>query len=121
MRAPPSPDLPGFRVNYLGHAFQVASATSRAIHLELLPDMSTGVFLRGFKRFLARRCTSDDAIHGNFNTFKATVDKRFMLLQRVKQNLNHNIISILRIQVLSSGTCKEGDPVWSGIKIKTDL
>ena len=111
MRAPPSPDLPDFRVNYSGHAFQATGldfagplfikegskkektyvllltcATSRAIHLELVPDMSIGGFLRGFKRFLARRGTPDIVIHDNFKTFKATAVKRFMLLQGIKQN-----------------------------------
>ena len=80
MRAPPIPDLPDFRVNYSGHAFQATGldfagplfikegskkekmyvllltcATSQAIHLQLIPDMSIGGFLCGFKRFLARR------------------------------------------------------------------
>ena len=111
MRAPSSPDLPDFRVNYSGHAFQATGldfacslfikesskkektyvllltcATSRAILLELVPDMSIGGFLRGFKRFLARRGTPDVVIHDNFKTFKATAVKRFMLLQGIKQN-----------------------------------
>ena len=101
MRAPPSQDLPEFRVNYSGHAFQatwldfagplfvtegtkqektyillLTCATSRAIHLELIPDMSIGGFLRGFKRFVARRGTPDVVIHDNFKT----------LLQGIKQN-----------------------------------
>ncbi|CAB4000781.1 PREDICTED: uncharacterized protein LOC100197852 [Paramuricea clavata] len=96
MRAPPSPDLPDFRVDHSGHAFQATGldfagplfvkgdlkhektyillltcATSRAVHLELVPDMSIGGFLRGFKRFMARRGSPDVIIHDNFKTFKA--------------------------------------------------
>ena len=61
-------------------------ATSRAIHLELVPDMSIGGFLRGFKRFMARRGSPDVIIHDNFKTFKAAAVKKFMLLQGIKQN-----------------------------------
>ena len=111
MRAPPSPDLPDFRVDHSGHAFQetgldfagplfvkgdskhektyillLTCATSRAIHLELVQDMSIGGFLRRFKRFMARRGSPDVIIHDNFKTLKASAVKKFMLLQGIKQN-----------------------------------
>jgi len=35
----------------------IACATSRAVHLELVPDQSKDSFIRAFKRFVARRGT----------------------------------------------------------------
>ena len=60
-------------------------ASSRAIHLELIPDMSIHGFLRGFKRFIAGRGVPDLVISDNFKTFKSSEVKKFMLLQAVKQ------------------------------------
>ena len=40
-------------------------ATSRAMHLELVSDLSIGGFLRGFKRFMAGRGSPDVIIHDN--------------------------------------------------------
>ena len=60
-------------------------ASSRAIHLELVPDMSIHGVLRGFKRFMARRGVPDLVISDNFKTFKSSEVKKFMLLQGVKQ------------------------------------
>ena len=82
-RPPSSPDLPDYRVNYLTHAFQATGldfagplfvkeyillltcASSRAIHLELVPDMSVSGFLRGFKRFMPRRGVPDVIVNDN--------------------------------------------------------
>jgi len=71
----PGTDLPEFRVD-CGHSFQTVGldyagplflkdsskvyillltcATSRAVHLELTPDMSIPSILRGYQRFAAR-------------------------------------------------------------------
>ena len=54
-------------------------ASSRAIHLKLVPDMSVSGFLRGFKRFMARRGVPDVIVNDNFKTFKAVEAKRFMI------------------------------------------
>ncbi|CAB4007545.1 PREDICTED: uncharacterized protein LOC100197852 [Paramuricea clavata] len=110
VRAPASPDLPHFRVDHLAHAFQftgldfagplfvkdglgnnksyillLTCASSRAIHLELVPDMSVHGFLRGFKRFMARRGIPDLVINDNFKTFKSAEAKKFMTLQGIQQ------------------------------------
>ncbi|XP_068734829.1 uncharacterized protein [Montipora capricornis] len=81
--APPQPPLPDFRVSdefaftqvgvdfagpvYLRDVFSknkkvfkayialFTCASSRAIHLELVPDLTTETFLRGLKRFISRR------------------------------------------------------------------
>ena len=60
-------------------------ASSRAIHLELVPDRSVHGFLRGFKRFMARRGVPDLVISDNFKTFRSSEVKKFMLLQGVRQ------------------------------------
>ncbi len=111
VRAPASPDLPHFRVDHLARAFQftgldfagpvfvkdgvennksyillLTCASSRAIHLELVPDMSVHSFLRGFKRFLARRGIPELVINDNFKTFRSSEVKRFMLLQGIQQH-----------------------------------
>ena len=83
LRSPASPDIPEFRVDHSGCAFQVTGldfagplyvknnlnndkvymllltcASSRAIHLELTTDMSIEGFLPGFKTLY---CSSRDA------------------------------------------------------------
>ena len=60
-------------------------ASSRAIHLELVPDMSIHGFLKGFKRFMARRGVPDLVISDNFKTFRSSEVKKFMLLQGIGQ------------------------------------
>ncbi|XP_077864622.1 uncharacterized protein LOC144350237 [Saccoglossus kowalevskii] len=44
-------------------------ATTRAVHLELVPDMSTRSFLLAFRRFAARRSTPSMLISDNATTF----------------------------------------------------
>ena len=110
VRAPSSPDLPEYRVYHMAYAFQftgldfagplfvkdglksskcyillLTCASSRAIHLELVPDMSIHGFLRGFKRFIARRGVPDLVISDNFKTFKSSEVKKFISLQGVEQ------------------------------------
>ena len=81
--APPQPPLPDFRVSdefaftlvgvdfagpvYLREVFSKSKkvfkayialftcASSRTVHLELVPDLTTETFLRGLKRFISRR------------------------------------------------------------------
>ena len=54
-------------------------ATTRAVHLELTPDLSEQSFLRGFKRFTSRRGTPSLIIQDNASTFKSKLVKEFML------------------------------------------
>ncbi|XP_065681480.1 uncharacterized protein LOC136095154 [Hydra vulgaris] len=108
---PSSPDLPVFRVNNL-YSFQATGldyagllfvktvnkgaackvyvllltcASSRAIHLELTPDMKIPAFVRAFKRFAARRGFPDLIISDNFKTFISIEVKNFMMKNDVQQ------------------------------------
>ena len=44
---------------------------TRAVHLDLVPDLSTEAFLRSFKRFAARRGVPAIMVSDNGKTFKA--------------------------------------------------
>ena len=60
-------------------------ATSRAIHLELVPDMSIPAFIRAFRRFVVRRGTPKLIINDNFKTFRSKEVKRYMTKINVTQ------------------------------------
>ena len=109
MTSPPTSDLPNFRID-CRYAFQVIGldnagplflkdsskcyillltcVTSRAVHLELTPDLSIPAFLRGYKRFAARRGTPDKIIYDNFKTFRSKEVKSFMASNGVFQQFN---------------------------------
>lgn len=111
---PETPDLPDFRVSHRMHAFQATGfdcagplyvkdgqgstyrtskvyillltcATSRAVHLELIPDLDSNATIRGLKRFFARRGIPDLVVHDNFKTFRGACVKEFLLRVGVKQ------------------------------------
>ena len=48
-------------------------------------DMSIEGFLRGFKRFIARRGIPDIVINDNFKTFRSRDVKQYMLRQGIEQ------------------------------------
>ena len=60
-------------------------ATSRALHLELVPDMGDESFIRGIIRFFARKGYPELVIHDNAKTFKSREVKHFFLKQGIKQ------------------------------------
>lgn len=60
-------------------------ATSRAVHLELVPDLSKHSFIRAFKRFVGRRGTPSLVISDNAKTFRSSSVKRFMSSCGIKQ------------------------------------
>ena len=95
-RTPPAPPLPTFRVtegppftftgvDFAGPLYVKGSVATnskvwicvytccvvRAIHLDLVPDMTTPAFLRSLKRFTARRGLPHKIISDNGKTFKA--------------------------------------------------
>ena len=95
--SPPAPQLPSFRVNeaqpfsYTGVDFagplyvrETIASTSRkawiclytccvtrAVHLEVVPDMTAQAFIRSFKRFTSRRGFPVRVISDNAKTFKS--------------------------------------------------
>ena len=109
---PPSPDLPDFRINISSYSFQFVGldfagplliksgkdnalkayillftcASSRAIHLELTPDMSIPSFIRAVKRFVSRRGMPDRVISDNFKTFNSVELKNYFVRHGVKQS-----------------------------------
>ena len=96
----PSPPLPAFRVSrsrpfqatgvdFAGPLYVKASDapramkvwmalytcyTTRAVHLDLVPDMTAGTFLRSFRRFVARRGMPAKMLSDNAKTFKSASD-----------------------------------------------
>ena len=69
----------------MSYILLLTCAFSRAIHLELVPDMSVSGFLRGFKRFMVRRGVPDVIANDNFKTFKSLEVKRLLVSQGVTQ------------------------------------
>ena len=70
-------------------------AIVRAVHLELVPDMSACTFLRCLKRFVARRGIPSKVISDNALTFKAAADNLQDMLKQpqIQQYLRDNKIS----------------------------
>ena len=58
-------------------------ATSRALHLELTPDLGHPALIRALRRFFSRRGVSSLIISDNFTSFKASQVKTFIRLNRV--------------------------------------
>ena len=115
-RAPPPPPLPIFRVkeeppfSYTGVDFAgplyiktsdvtrsnkvwiclYTCCVTRAVHLEIVPDMSTQTFIRSLKRFAARRGLPHKFISDNGKTFKAAakVVKAVINDKNVQQHLS---------------------------------
>jgi len=97
LRGPPPPDLPSFRMSfdfsntgidfagplyvrdiygdsntmYKSYICQFTCATTRNIHLELTPDMTTHSLINSLERFLSRRGCINMFISDNFTTFKS--------------------------------------------------
>ena len=80
-RAPPPPPLP---------AFLYTCCVVRAVHLDVVPDMSTQTFIRRLKRFSARRGLLRRIVSDNGKTFKgaAKVIEAVMGHEDVKQYLS---------------------------------
>ena len=58
-------------------------ATSRALHLELTPDLGHPALIRALRRFFSRRGVISLIISDNFTSFKASQVKAFITLNRV--------------------------------------
>ena len=65
-------------------------ATSRAIHLEVVPDLSTATFILAFRRFAGRRSTPQLMISDNATTFQSTSEelKTLTSSEEIRATLN---------------------------------
>lgn len=65
-------------------------AVTRAVHLEVVPDMTTASFLNAFRRFTARRSTPSKMISDNATTFVAASEEiaKIMKDEEVKTYLS---------------------------------
>ena len=122
---PASPDLPDFRLSndfaftrigvdyagplyvkdiyaeskdmYKGYIALYTCASSRATHLDLVPDNTTSSFVKSFKRFIGRRGIPSLVVSDNGKTFKSAQLRNFILHKKIKW---HFIV--------------EGSPWWGG-------
>ena len=101
---PETPDLPAFRIDnsfsfynigidFCGplyvrshkdctskvYILLVTCASSRALHLELVPDLTSVAFIRAFIRFVSRKGSPKLVISDNAKTFRSVDVKRFMV------------------------------------------
>ena len=82
---------------------------TRAIHLELVPDMTTTTFIRCLKRFSARRGLPRRSILDNAKTFKAAA-------KLIKTVFNHNEVKEYLSHVGVEWTFNlEKAPWWGGL------
>ncbi|XP_066916600.1 uncharacterized protein [Clytia hemisphaerica] len=83
-------------------------ATTRAVHLELVNDMTTDCFLNSFRRFCARRGIPSFIVSDNAKTFKAA-DKYLLKLSKESEVLDY--FSSLKI---TWHFILEKSPWWGG-------
>ena len=62
-------------------------ATTRRVHLELTPDMSTPTL--ALRRFLARKGFPETSISGNFKSVKSVILKKFMAYYITRLGMLH--------------------------------
>ena len=69
-----------------GYFLIITCCCTRAVHIELTPDLSVKSFLLAFRRFISRCGIPENIISDNFKTFKAVEVQNFMLYLRIKWN-----------------------------------
>ncbi|XP_068685002.1 uncharacterized protein [Montipora foliosa] len=63
-------------------------ASSRAVHLDVVPRLTTEAFVRSFKRFIARRGVPNLVVSDNGSTFKSEELKKLLADHRIEWKLN---------------------------------
>ena len=63
-------------------------ASSRMIHLEILPDQTTAAYLRSQRRFIAQQGIPKLIVSDNGKTFKGRALKQFNARQGIKWRYN---------------------------------
>ena len=61
-----------------GYFLIVTCCCTRAVNIELTPDLSVILFLLAFRKFISRCGTPENIISGNFKTFKTVKVQHFM-------------------------------------------
>ena len=64
-------------------------ATSRAIHLEVVDDLSVDMFLLSFRRFASRRSLPNIMVYDNAYTYQSVSEELLKLFK--SQELSHNL------------------------------
>ena len=62
--------------------------TTRAVHLELTPDLCSSACVRGLRRFIARRGTPQKIISDNAKTFKSAETRKFLADRGISWQFN---------------------------------
>ena len=83
-------------------------AVTRAVHLELVQDMSVDVFLRSFRRFVARRGSPTMVVSDNAKTFKLAAK----LIGQLK--IDDNFLSYLQGEMIFWSFNLERSSWWGG-------
>ena len=73
---------------FKAHISLYTCMSSRAIHLDLVPDASTTAFIRCFKRFIGRRGIPSLVLSDNAKTFKSAELKNFVTSRGMKWRYN---------------------------------
>ena len=88
-------------------------SVTRAVHLELVADMSVNSFLRSFRRFTARRGMPTLVYSDNAKTFKASAD----LMTQLK--VNSEFLGLLQSERIEWKFNLERTPWWGGGVLRT--
>ena len=67
-----------------GYILLFTCATTRAIHLELTPDMGVPALIRALQRFFSRKGYPEMVISDNFQSFKSLTLKKFLRENNIK-------------------------------------
>ena len=63
-------------------------ASSRAVHLDLVPRLTTEAFVRSFKRFIVRRCVPNLVVSDNESTFKSEELRKLLADHHIEWKFN---------------------------------
>jgi hypothetical protein len=83
-------------------------ASTRAIHLELVPDLTTDSFICAFKRFIGRRGVPSCVVSDNGKTFHDAKVKNFSSQRNIAWKFNVPKASLR--DLLKNTTCDVGFP-----------
>ena len=71
---------------FKAHICLFTCATSRAIHLELVPNLEGPTFIRAMRRFIGRRGFPKLLVSDNAKTFTSKVLKSFLLKHKIEKD-----------------------------------